>query len=248
MDAQEKNIYSAVIITCFVLGVILTYFFISIIRQQRKNLQLQKQNIIAGISAIEQDRARIAANLHDEMGPLLAAIKMKINSFELNDEDDQEQLIKTNSHIDAALKRVREISFDLMPNTLLRKGLIIAVEEFINYNTNKTRLKIELHTAGVFELSEQKTINMYRIIQEIIYNTMKHAQATKLTINIKREKDGLLFSSSDNGIGFDYHHELKENIGFGLRNIVSRVQMIGGHISLESKKGSGTTYIFEIPL
>ena len=96
MDTPETTIYDAIVIACIVMGVIIVYFFISVIRQQRENLALRKKNILSEISGLEKERARIASDLHDELGPLLSAVKMKINSFELTDPEDQLQLEKTN--------------------------------------------------------------------------------------------------------------------------------------------------------
>lgn len=131
MDAQETRIYTAVLITAIVFGGIVLFFIISIIRQQRKNLNLHKQNILAQITGIERDRARIAHDIHDELGPLLSSIKLRINNFELTDGDDKIQIEKINYSIDKAVIRIREISHDLMPADLLSTGLVMALREYI---------------------------------------------------------------------------------------------------------------------
>src|SRR5690349_8916044 len=136
MDAKETSFFTAVLIVSIIIGVIIIYFITSIIRQQRRNIDLYRQSVLAEITAMEKERARIAADLHDELGPMLSAIKLKINSFELTDADDLIQVDKTNAHIDGLIKRMREISYDLIPNTLIRKGLVVALKEFIDY-TNR---------------------------------------------------------------------------------------------------------------
>lgn len=248
MDAQETRIYTAIIITSIVLGTVIAYFIISILRQQKKNMELHKQNILAEITQIEKERARIAADLHDDLGPLLSAVKMKINSFELNQKDDQVEIGKTNEHIDDILKRVREISFDLMPNSLLRKGLYMAIKEFIGYLNNSSGIHFIFSSKTDIKLSEQRSINIYRIIQEIVHNAIKHSRATELKIKLETIKNKLVLSIADDGIGFDYNKESKNTIGFGLRSLLSRTQIMGGQMFLESQKGKGTTYTFEIPL
>lgn len=247
MDAQATRIYTAIVIASIVLGVIIVYFIISIIRQQQRNLQLHKLNILAEITALEKERARIASDLHDEMGPMLSAVKLMINSFYLSEADDQVQLKKTNEHIDNMIARLREISFDLMPNTLIRKGLIMALKEYVDYINIDNKIKIHFNTTDPIELSEQKAINIYRIVQEILLNSLKHSKATELTLSLTEKHNKIILSSLDNGIGFDHTKELKENIGFGLRNIVSRTEIMEGELFLESGKGKGTTYIIEIP-
>ena len=248
MDPKETQIYTAVIIAAIILGIIIFYFFISIIRQQRKNLALQKQSVQLQIASLEKDRARIASDLHDELGPMLSAVKMKINSIEINDPDDEEEIEKTNMHIDDMLKRMREISFNLMPNTLIRKGLVIAIQEFISYIGRDNTLQINFSAGNNIILSEEKTINMYRIVQEIIHNTIKHAKATKLVIQIENIKDKVVLKTADNGVGFDQRKEEVETSGIGLRNLLSRTEMMKGQLFFESKKGKGTAYTFEIPV
>jgi two-component system, NarL family, sensor kinase len=247
MDAQENRIYISIIITSIILAIIIIYFLVSVIRQQRKILKLHRQNIIAEVTAQEKERSRIASDLHDELGPMVTSVKMKINSFILTDEQDQRQLEKTNEHLDKLVHRMREISFDLMPEALLRKGLLTALKQFI-HNTGSAGLSVQLATeTEELNLSEQKAINVYRIIQEVIQNTYKHANATRLLIELKQEPGKLILRSTDNGAGFNYEKEVKENIGFGLRNLLSRVEIMGGELFVDSEHGKGTTYTFEIP-
>ncbi len=247
MDAQETRIYTAVIITAIVLGTIILFFIISILRQQKKNMELHKKNILAEITQIEKERARIAADLHDDLGPLLSAVKMKINSFELS-QKGQEEIFETNQHIDDILNRIREISFDLMPNSLLRKGLFMAIKEFIGYLNNTSGINYIFNGDPNTNLSEQRSINIYRIIQEIVHNAIKHSGATELKIDLETIKNNLVLRVADNGIGFDYNKESKDTIGFGLRSLLSRTEIMSGQMFLESQKGKGTTYTFEIPI
>ncbi|MCW3074976.1 MAG: hypothetical protein JWP69_2045 [Flaviaesturariibacter sp.] len=248
MDAQETRIYAAVLITSVVLGVIIFFFVVSIIRQQRRNLELHKKNILAEITTLEKERSRMAHDLHDELAPVLAAVKMRINSFELTDDEDKTEMIKTTEHLDALLKRIREITFDLMPNTLLRKGLTGAVKEFVDYMSHQSKLEIRYQAEAIGSLSEQKTVNLYRILQEVVHNTVKHAGATILNISIHQKKNNIVLSTSDNGTGFDYEKKLSADDGIGLKSLKSRVEIMNGELFLESKKGKGTSYIFQIPV
>jgi signal transduction histidine kinase len=248
MDAQENRILTAILITAFVIGSIIIYFFISIIRQQRKNRQLHQQNIMAEIAQIEKERARIAHDLHDELGPLLSAVKMKINSFDLVNSDDKIQVDKTNGHLDDALKRIREISFNLLPNSLIRKGVISAVKEYVDYlNADNNRIKFSFNGADELKISEQNSVNLYRIIQEVVHNTIKHAGATELKIELVNSEKMLELKMQDNGIGFDYVKESDTNIGFGLKSLFRRTEIMNGKMYIESQSGRGTAYSFEIP-
>lgn len=247
MDAKETSIYAAVLIISIVLGIIITYFIISIIRQQRKNLELYKQSIHTEITTLERERTRMAADLHDEVGPVLSAVKLKLNSLDVTSEDDVIEVKKTNDQIDNLLRRMREISFDLMPNSLIRKGLAAAINEFVDYCSKSSSLQIKFQFENI-ALTQLQSINLYRIIQEIIHNTIKHARATELLMALRREKTTLVLTTQDNGIGFSYDSRSKEASGLGLRNLLSRTEIIGGKMFFESKKGKGTTYIFEIPI
>jgi signal transduction histidine kinase len=246
MDAQETSLYTAILIASIVIGIIIIYFVVSIITQQRKNLELHKRNILTEITALEKERARIAADLHDELGPLLSAVKMKINSFELADEEDQKEVAKTNQHIDAMVKRVREISFDLMPSALIRKGLVVAIKEFADYIMKSNTLQINVQAIETISLSEQKAVNLYRIVQEVIHNTLKHARANQLLIDLYTEKNKLVLKTQDNGIGFN-QDTLSENTGLGLRSLLSRIEIMNGTMYLDTQRGAGTSFTFEIP-
>ena len=246
MDAKETSFYTAVLIVCAVLGVIIFFFIISIIRQQRRSLRLYRQSIQTEITTLENERARMAADLHDEVGPILSGIKLRVSSFDLHNDTDEEVRRTINIQIDNLLTRMREISFDLMPTSLLRKGLAAGVEEFIEYCAKSSSLLIKFQYADI-RLSEKQSVNLYRIIQEITHNTMKHAGASELLIELRQEDNGVVLATKDNGIGFDYEERAKESKGLGLNNLLRRTELVGGKMFFESKKGKGTTYIFEIP-
>ena len=172
MDAKETSLYTAILIVSIIVATIIIFFIISIIRQQRKNVALYRQNVLAEITAMEKERARIAADLHDELGPMLSAIKLKIGSFELTDEDDKKEAEKTDGYIDVLMKRLREISYDLIPNTLIRKGLITALKQFTDFINEGDGLKINFEAADNINPDQQKSIHIYRIAQEVINNTI----------------------------------------------------------------------------
>jgi len=249
MHAQETNFYIAILITAVVLGIIIVFFVVFIVRQQRENLRLYKNYIIAEMTVQEKERARIASDLHDDLGPMLSGVKMRISSFELIDKEDGEQRKKTNALIDEILKRLREISFDLMPGVLITKGFVTSLKEFVSFINNNTELKIELVIVEVERmLPEHLSIQLYRIMQEVIRNTLKHAGASRLLVELKIEKNALILSFLDNGIGFNYERESQKYEGLGLRNLLMRTDIIGGVLFIESKLNVGTSYTFEIPI
>jgi signal transduction histidine kinase len=248
MDASETKIFTAILITSIVLGMIIAFFIVSLIRHQRKNQKLYKSKILAEITTLENERARIASDLHDELGPILSAVKFKINSLDIHSSGDQLILDKSNKNIDEIISRMREISNDLLPNTLLRKGLITAMEESVEDLKKSNKLEIKFTYQQAVDIPKEKTVNIYRILQEIIHNTLKHAEATGLRIELKQEKQRLVILTEDNGRGFDYNQQSRENTGLGLRNLLSRTEVLGGNMYIESRSGKGTKYTFEIPL
>jgi two-component system NarL family sensor kinase len=135
-----------------------------------------------------------------------------------------------------------------MPNTLLRKGLVKAIDEFIESSTQGYKLSIKLITDKETRLGLDKEINIYRIVQEIVHNTVKHANASLLVIRITQENNLFILSTTDNGTGFDYFARSKDNTGLGLRNLQSRAEIMGGEITCMTEPGKGTNYTLEIPV
>lgn len=248
MDAPEATIFTAVLITSIVLAVVLSYFIITIIRQHRRSRELYRSKILAEITTLEKERSRIAADLHDELAPLLLSVKYKINSFELELDEDEETLEDANKNIDHSIDRIREISNDLLPDVLLRKGLVAAIHQSINGLQKKTGCAIDFAAGDIPLLEKEKVINIYRVVQEVVHNTIKHARASELKINMN-VYDGLMtIQANDNGIGFDHLTQIKEYSGLGLRNLSSRIEILGGNMYLDGGPGKGTQYIFEIPV
>lgn len=247
MDPKEANVYTAILIAAVILALIITFFIISIIRHQRRNLKLHKEKIEAEINTLESERRRMASDLHDELGPVLSAVKMQINSLEVND-DDLELVEKTSKHLDNILQRIREISNDLMPVVLVRKGFVRALQEFVE-NINRTgKLHIHFQSAMTdLEMQKDKEIHLYRIAQEIIHNSLKHSQASEMRIMIEKKKDLVILEMSDNGKGFEQNEVTKNGAGHGLSNILSRIEILRGDVYVDSVIGKGVKYNIEIP-
>lgn len=248
MDTQETNIFTAIIITAIVLGIIIGYFIISMIRQQKRNLALQKAQVLAEISAMENERSRIAADLHDELGPLLSVIKFQVDYGSQNGEQGIVELNKASEQLDSLIGRMREIANNLMPSALHRKGLITAVEEFVGKIENTGKLKITFEHPGDTGLSAGTSIQVYRILQEIIHNCLKHAAAAHLLIRVEKEKNQLKIFCRDDGKGFNYEEVSGELSGLGLNSLRNRTMMLGGKLTAESKPGLGTAYLIILPI
>jgi len=248
MDSTEKTIFVLALIAGAILGVILLYFIFTIVRQQKKTRRLHLEKMDAEIKALERERTRIANDLHDELGPLLSATKYNINAVDVTDSSDQQLIDKASKHIDDSITRIREISFDLMPSSLQRKGLIVTLEEFIPKAQKLFPVKISFNHRGDGNLSNEMVVNLYRIILEIIHNTVKHAQATELLLELVITDKKVILKTKDNGVGFNHGRMRSESAGLGLKNLVARTDVMRGELMLDSVAGQGTSYHIEIPL
>ena len=248
MDAKEAKVYIAILITAGVIAIILVYFIVTILRQQKKNLTLHKEKIQAEINTLESERKRIASDLHDELGPVLSSVRLQLGCLNTEDEEDISIVRKSQEHMDNILQRLREISNDLMPNVLLRKGLVSAISEFANNMSGIHKIHIDFRGEENLSTSNAVNIHLYRIVQEIIHNTIKHAKAQNLAINIQQVNDRIVLQTRDDGIGFDYETLQKKGMGLGLSNMTSRLEILKGNIYNESSPGKGTAYTIEIPL
>lgn len=247
MDAQQTKIYTAILITVVVIGIILIYFIISLIQQQKRNSRLFKEKIKAEITTLENERSRVSADLHDDLGPLLFSVKFKLSGLETTAED-KESLEDATRYIDDIIQRIRDISNDLMPGTLIRKGPLYAIEEYIDGLSKNENLKINFAHTDIPELDKARAINIYRLIMEIIHNTLKHAKASLLEIDFRKKTDQLVLTTQDNGVGFDYDGMKMNKGGLGLRSMLNRAEVMEGDMYVESAPGKGTKYIIEIPL
>jgi signal transduction histidine kinase len=248
MDTPAKEYYNSILIIVSIVGIVLLYFIITAIRYQRRSLRLHKERIRAEIDTLENERKRIAADLHDELGPLLSSVKLQINSLETTDPGDLQVVEKSSRYIDSIITKLREISNDLMPNTLLRKGLKNAIVEFIDNSQDTYKLPVKFICEQDLQLDQDKEINLYRIVQEITHNTLKHAKATMLIIKISIQDNRLFLLTADNGVGFDYFSRIRDNSGLGLRNLQSRTEVMGGEFNCTSSAEKGTSYTIEIPV
>ena len=248
MDAHQTSIYNAILLCASILGVIMLYFIISIIYQQRQNRLMYKRSLEAEIKLLEKERSRIAADLHDDLGPLLSSIKFSVGSLDIYSDTDTKTVDRVYDHIDSLMHRMREISADMLPHTLGRKGLVAAIAEFISNLPQSSATKIFFEHSPLPEFPMVQSIHVYRIIQEIVHNTIKHARATVLQLELKISGAQLVLLTKDNGCGFDYKLQASESQGLGLRNLHSRAEMLGGKLVVESATGKGTIYIIEIPL
>lgn len=203
MDTKETTLITAILITGVIMGIVVVYFVVSIIRQQQRNIQLTRMNILDEIAAMEKERSRLAGDLHDDLGPTLSTIKFYIDSLETSHEKDKTKINKASGYLDDLIARIREISYNLMPSSIQRKGFIPSVEIFIRQVEMNHGLVINFSHTVLPLLGEEQVINLFRIIQESIQNALKHSTATILELKLEWKDPVLKLLCVDNGIGFD---------------------------------------------
>ncbi len=210
---------------------------------------IEKQNFTAVIKAEENERGRIAKELHDGLGQLLSSAKLNVAATEESVSEDDLPLIKTSMQlIDEAVSEVRSVSHNLMPIALTTKGLIAALEDLVE-KINQTKI-LEVALQLKFDenlLSKSTQVTLYRVIQEILNNALKHSKATTINVQIESRGKSLQLIISDNGIGFD-SNEIKTSKGIGWTNIFSRISLLNGKINIDSKQNKGTHLSIQIPL
>lgn len=224
------------------------------VRGEKEQLLLELNTIQAQrfknvIEAVEAERKRIAIDLHDSLGQLLSTAKLNVSVWgDQVTEEDEENYETSMKLLDQACTEVREISYTMMPSTLIRLGFISALKESAaNINmADKITVKLDVNEYSG-RLDETKGISLYRICQEILNNAIKYSEAEEITIKITESKDKLFLFIKDNGVGFDTQ-KLNNSSGIGWSNIFSRISMLSGHIRVFSDQSSGTSVHIDVPL
>jgi two-component system, NarL family, sensor kinase len=248
MDTTEEVGYRLLIITTIILGVILLYFIISLIRHQRRNLKLYQEKVAAEVTTLENERRRMAADLHDEIGPTLSGIKLLISGIEPRNESEAALLQKINGYINNTIQRMRDISNNLMPRVLEKRGIEEALDQLFDETMKVHPIKISFEHSLAKEPDDNQKLHLYRVVQEILHNTIKHAKANLLEISLTGEENSISFTSQDDGVGFAYKGEVRKASGLGLRNLMSRTEILNGQISIESVPSKGTKINLNFPL
>jgi two-component system, NarL family, sensor kinase len=233
----------------------LSYYRRNKLKQEKKlQLEVMKQQDIATkaiIHAEENERKRIAAELHDGVGQMMSAAKMNLSAIEneiiFKDEAQKNSFDKVIGMMDESCREVRSVSHQMMPNALLKSGLATAVREFIDKIDSRI-IKINLYAEGLNErLDADVETVLYRVIQECVNNVIKHSGANNLEISLIKDADGISATVEDNGRGFDTTDKQKFE-GIGLKNISSRVAFLKGTVDFDSAPGKGTLVAIHVPI
>jgi signal transduction histidine kinase len=220
-------------------------------RMKTELIRQQDLAVKAVMEAEENERQRIAKDLHDGVGQMMSAAKMNLSAFEsdiqFNDPGQKQSFEKIIDLVDESCKEVRTVSHIMMPGVLMKKGLAEAIRDFTG-KLDKKALEVHLYTEGLDERIDFNTeIVLYRVLQECVNNVIKHARATTLDISVIKDKDGVDGTIEDNGIGFDSSDKTQYE-GIGLKNIITRIEYLKGTVDFDSSPGKGTLVAFHVPL
>jgi ligand-binding sensor domain-containing protein/signal transduction histidine kinase len=239
-----------IIFTGVVLGLLYHSRVSTLTKERRKQEEFSKRLI----DSQEQERKRIAAELHDSLGQNLLIIKNRalIGLSDAEFDSAGEQLQEISGLASQAINEVREISYNLRPYQLDRLGLKEAIESIIEKISNTTSIRCSAAVADLDQkLPKDVETNIYRIVQECLNNIVKHSQASEALVAVQLENNALILSIKDDGKGFvpDIDGTDSGNVtGFGLRGIAERVKILRGTLSIESSPGNGTKIIINIPM
>lgn len=217
------------------------------LERQQMELQFQKKMIEAALESQENERRRVAADLHDSIGAMLSTIRLSLLTHVKKNKEDTESISESKRMLDDTIDSVRRISRDLMPSTLEKFGLSQAVREMCDRFQSTTSLPIEFEEIGVTpHLSKTRELMVFRIVQELLHNALKHSGASLLRV-ILRNSDNLDVIVEDDGAGFDLSEQQTEGKGLGLFNIENRARLAGGGVIFDSAVGKGSKIVISIP-
>lgn len=214
--------------------------------QQQQVLFLQKQQQLVSLQSMingqETERTRIAKDLHDGLGGLFSTIKMHFSTLQHEMGELKQYPLFTRSYelVNTASEEVRRIAHNMMPEVLIRIGLVPAVQELCNSISAAKLLQVSMQSYGMDKrLNVDTEIMLYRIVQELLNNIIKHADASEALVQFNKQEGRLHITIEDNGRGFNTADA--EGSGVGLGSVKSRVDYLNGTLSIESEKEIGTT-------
>lgn len=247
MYTTEKGIYLAILLAFGLLTIVLGFFVLTIIRHQRAKISTQMRQVNADMMVLEKERARLAADLHDDIGASIVSVKMILHCMDYETAENEMLVKKAEEMIDQLLFKVKQVSYDLVPMVLDKHGLDAALTQLVGNFHPQQKCAFHYHF-GWPVLDKTVELHVFRIIQEILQNMLKHAAPSEVTLTFTQQKGYYLLEAADNGIGFNSKQQMHMKQGLGLQNIMARTAMLFGRIYLDSSPGNGTLITIKIPV
>ncbi|MGB3591334.1 MAG: sensor histidine kinase [Nonlabens sp.] len=217
--------------------------------------QILKEQVLKTIDAMisgqELERQKLASELHDNLGSSLTTLRLYLDGLESTVQDPRalELLSRTEKVVDATYDTVRNMSHERGNSILSERGLVSSLGSLAAHISNSGKVELEvIHNSNDLKLSNTTELAIFRTIQELVTNIVKHADASEATINITAYKEHLDFLIEDNGKGFIPASITAKTNSLGLKSIEKRVENLGGSLEIDSAPGSGTSIHLEIPI
>lgn len=217
---------------------------------RQMELKYQQELINSTLEGIESERKRLARDLHDEIGAALSAMRLLVGQMPAGSKTLTEITTLTDKYktlIDDTIDNVRRISNDLLPSGLEEFGLSYAIEGLCEKSQELTEADINWSVEAIPETSSALNLMIYRLVQELLNNTIKYAEATQIEVSITKEGSLLLLQYFDNGKGFDYS-EAYQKKSLGLKNIETRTRMFDGTLEFKTQPNEGISVKVRIPI
>jgi two-component system, NarL family, sensor kinase len=222
--------------------------------QQQRIAELETEKQLAATEAVlkgeEQERTRLAKDLHDGLGGMLSGIKYSLNTMKGNlimTPDNAQAFERSMDMLDSSIKEMRRVAHNMMPEALVKFGLDTALKDFCNDINQSGALKVNYQSIGLENTKIEQTtaITIYRIVQELLHNTTKHAAAKTAIVQVSKTNGVLSVEVEDDGKGFDTLI-LKQSKGIGWHNIQNRIEFLKGKLNVNSQAGKGTSVHIEL--
>lgn len=252
-EFKNKKIVSLSIVFIIILFILLYFFYENNQLKQKIKRKDTKQKILlnvinAGIDSQEIERKKIASFLHDNVNSLLSSAGLHLNAFTAQHNIKSEEIQKTKNILAEAHDLLRDMSHDLVPTLLVRFGLLYALEDLCEKNSNsKILFEFSSKISNEKRYPEKFEMKLYFIVSELFSNITKHSEASKAKIILSEKDNAFKIRIKDNGRGFKTH-KLKDAEGFGLNRIRARIQKYKGTILIISKANEGTVIKIQVPL
>ncbi|MBS1777523.1 MAG: hypothetical protein JSS64_14710 [Bacteroidetes bacterium] len=249
-DINHRNtLFQILGASLIMLSAIVGYLLFASLQRKRRRLEekaaQEKSRLQEMIKTQEDERKRISADLHDGVSPILSAIKLNLSQIK-TPEQESPCLNKALELIDISYQELRQLSHQLMPSILTKKGLTHALQQMANDLSTSKRLSIWVSS----DLPDQRysseiEVNLYRIVQELVNNIVRYAEASEVQIQITHENKQLNLMVEDNGMGFDAT-SLQTAVGNGWSNILSRLTIVQGNIEVDTRANRRGTVVFVV--
>lgn len=244
---MESKLFGILLFGIGLLIISIAFNVFYLIRYRRLVRTRAHQFAAIRITALDNERMRIAADLHDLIGASLTVFKHELKSIPVY---TLKQISKRDSLVDSIYKikkQVRNISYNMFPEVWIDFGLRLAIQEMIIRKAAAGKMKINFHY-DLDYLSKEKSVQVFLVIKEILINAVKHSKAKNVHVSLEALKSKIVLHIKDDGVGFNKNILTRKPDSVGLHNVFSRIALIDGTVKLDTKPNGGVEYTIQFPM